>query len=105
MGFFQKLFHKKQKKQTKKPSSHYAPLETFMLVKADRINQRLYEFTKREKARKQTEPWRGYTEKDIDEIVKAIGIIISQELTIKGKEEWQWENLMRKKTMEKTTRD
>lgn len=105
MGLIQKLFHKKNQ-ETKKPSSHYAPLETFMLVKADRINQRLYEFTKRQKARKQMEAWgSGYTEKDLDEIVKAIGIIISQELTIKGKEEWQWENLMRKTTKKKATKD
>lgn len=94
-------FHRRKKKPVSKQlSKHYAPMETVLLVHADRINQRIYDFVQAQKKRNKYRTDRyetTYTEKDLDEILRAISIIIAQDLNTKGKEEWKW------KEQDKTT--
>lgn len=76
----------------KNVSKHYAPMETQLLVRADRINQRIYDFWQKQKERNKNRIDRyetTYTEKDVEELLRAISIIVSQVLNVRGKEEWK----------------
>lgn len=84
MGFLKEL-------KEKKLSKHYAPVQTNLLVRADRINQRIQDLVDKTIARQKIRtPRRNITEKDLQEILAGIRIIIAQELNTKGKEEWKY---------------
>lgn len=72
MGLFKK----------KHPTSTYAPVETNLLVKADRINTRIEKL----KGIVLNQYKKQIPAKDFEDVIKAIEIIVSQELNTKKKE-------------------
>ena len=83
------LFKRKQK-----VSGSYAPVETNLLVKSDRINSRIQKLGETVRARN---PKGTITNEELVETIKAIQMIISQELNIRGKEEWKWDYISKQK--------
>ena len=81
-------------KRNQKASGSYAPVETNLLVKADRINSRIQKLGETVKTRN---PKETITNEEFVETIKAIPMIISQELNIRGKEEWKWDYISRQK--------
>lgn len=77
-------------KRPKELSGHYAPIETNLLTRADRINNRIFKFAEQIKREHKAKKLESISIEDFDKIMRAMQMIISQELTIKGKEEWKW---------------
>lgn len=77
-------------KKKKRVSEHYAPIEGNLLVKADRINQRIQNLMDKALTRKKNQRKKiTIDETELKELLKAIQIIVAQELNNKGKEEWK----------------
>ena len=77
-----------------KRAKNYATIQTPLLIKADRINARIHQLEQIVKNRSKNET---ITTHELEELLKAIQMIIYQELNIKGKEEWKWDYISKKK--------
>lgn len=89
----QKIRKPNKKELQKKPAPHYAPIEGYLLVRADRINRRIYNFAEAIKNSNK----KSISMAEFDKTIRAIQMLVSQELTYKGKEENKWGYLIKKK--------